>query len=125
MGQYVDIKLDGRQVAQLRRTAGLTQLELATKAGLSPAYISKLEVSPTMRTAYGTAGKLAHALEVELNTILVDPIPTEIGGTCAFADALLAKCMSSAATLPPEKQAYVGRIMAPLIELAKLECSAA
>ena len=125
MGHYVDIRLNGRQVVQLRRAIGLTQLELAEKAGMSQAFVSKMELSTALRSSYGTANKIARALEVDLNAILVEPLEPAEPGSHVFTDALLAKCVSSAASLPPEKQEYLGRIMAPILELAKQECNTA
>jgi len=66
-GPRVDLYADG--LRQLRETAGLTQLELAVRAGLTPATISRLEnghQSPTLVTAEA----LARALDIPLAGLL-------------------------------------------------------
>ena len=66
-GPRVDIDADCLQ--GIRQKAGLTQLELAVKAGLTPATISRLEhghQSPTLATAEA----LSKALEIGLAELL-------------------------------------------------------
>jgi len=56
-------------VRKARNEAGLTQLELAKKSGLSTNYISRIEradVSPTVETLE----KLAKALKIKSSSIL-------------------------------------------------------
>jgi transcriptional regulator with XRE-family HTH domain len=67
------IKLFGLRVLKLRQQLGLTQQDLAFKAGLAVTHISRVEHGyhvPNIETAY----KLAEALEVA-PTVLIDGNP--------------------------------------------------
>jgi transcriptional regulator with XRE-family HTH domain len=66
-GPRVDLYADG--LRQLRERSGLTQLDLAVRAGLTPATISRLEnghQSPTLVTAEA----LSEALGIHLAELL-------------------------------------------------------
>ena len=62
----VDAAQFGALLLQLRESRGLTQAELAAKAGLHQRAISKMEQGINLPTM-GTAFKLADALEVDVN----------------------------------------------------------
>ena len=49
---------------ELRERAGLTQLQLAVKAGLTPSTVYKLEAGKSKRPGYTTIQRLADALGV-------------------------------------------------------------
>ncbi|MFI5064207.1 MAG: ATP-binding protein [Streptosporangiales bacterium] len=54
--------LDGRRLRQLRRERGLSQAQLADRAGMSPATIGRLERQPAASCRSRTAARLAGAL---------------------------------------------------------------
>lgn len=67
--------MDGFSLLRARRLAGLTQQELAAKAGVSPNVIGRIErggIDPHLTTL--TA--LAEALGVSV-AVLVEPLPSE------------------------------------------------
>lgn len=57
----------------IRRLRGLSQRELAEKAGVSPATVYELEVGKRPTPRPSTLRKLAEALEVEIADILGEP----------------------------------------------------
>ena len=62
----------GENLERLRFRAALSQIELAKKAGVTPAAVSRIErnrVEPQMRTVR----KLAKALEVEPRVLIEGP----------------------------------------------------
>jgi len=81
-----------RVLGEWRRRAGLTQVELATRAGLTQAYISRLESTGTPTVE--TLGKLAAVLE---------PSNAEL------ADAVRAlRAEAPPTSLPPESEVSLG-----------------
>ncbi len=61
----------GRKIANLRRDLGLTQRELAEKAGISPSYLGKLERGAgTEGTSLEVLYKVAQSLDLEADTLL-------------------------------------------------------
>jgi transcriptional regulator with XRE-family HTH domain len=64
-----DNEILGRRLVQLRSEKRLTQLELARKAGLTPAAISHFETGFRYPTA-ATLAKLAEALEVDVDYLM-------------------------------------------------------
>lgn len=66
--------MDGKRLRQLRDRAGLTQVELAMKAGINAMACSRIErgaVQPTVATLQS----LAKALDVTVDDMLADPDP--------------------------------------------------
>ena len=57
----------------IRRLRGLSQRELAEKAGVSPATVYELEVGKRPTPRPSTLRKLAEALEVEISDLLGEP----------------------------------------------------
>lgn len=57
------------RLKELRRERGLTQLELAEKAGLSRGIITRLESDKDFETTTGSLLKLARALEVPVDEL--------------------------------------------------------
>ncbi len=64
-------------VRELRERVGLTQVELAVRAGLSASTIHKLETGRGRRTGYATLRLLARALDVPVEEIEFPAPPTE------------------------------------------------
>ncbi|MCB5410476.1 helix-turn-helix domain-containing protein [Pseudogemmobacter faecipullorum] len=54
-----------KELAQIRRAMGLTQKQLAEKAGVDQATISKIETTPSYNYTAEMITKLAEALNVE------------------------------------------------------------
>ena len=67
--------LDGRQLRQLRRRRGLTQAELAAKAGLSSATVARLERGTCLTCRCRTVARLAAALDTPPITLISQPSP--------------------------------------------------
>lgn len=57
----------------LRTRAGLTQLQLATRAGLTPAAVGHIETGARTRPAAETVARLARALGVAVEELLGPP----------------------------------------------------
>lgn len=74
--------MDGRKLAQLRKGRGLTQLELAIKAGTTPNTVASIEVGRHKNPRVETVRALADALGVTVDEFL-DPIsePEEIAAS--------------------------------------------
>ena len=69
--------LIGAKIAHYRALAGLTQAELAKKAGVSSAYVSHIETGvkkPTFRLTV----KIAKALKVDWKELAISPITKKI-----------------------------------------------
>jgi SOS-response transcriptional repressor LexA len=64
--------VDGARVKYLRSQRGLTQGQLAVKSGVEQSHISKIETGARVNIQLRIATKLAKALEVPLNAILLD-----------------------------------------------------
>jgi len=56
----------GAQIARLRQQVGMSQTELAAKAGMSTPNISRIENSPGQNMTLGTLVRLAKALGCEV-----------------------------------------------------------
>ena len=59
----------GENIKRIRTDAGLTQTEVAERAGISQAYLSQIE-SDLRSMDVKAADKLAHALGVTLNDLM-------------------------------------------------------
>lgn len=70
------IKHVGRRIAELREGAGLTQTELATRLGISPANLHRMERGDQNLTLR-TMARVANALEVRVLDFLQ---PRRAGG---------------------------------------------
>ena len=57
--------LDGRRLQRLRRQYGMSQEQLADRAGISPATVARLERQPAAPCRCRTLGRLAAALDEE------------------------------------------------------------
>jgi transcriptional regulator with XRE-family HTH domain len=64
-------------VRRLRREAGLTQRELARRAGVSQPVIARLERSPTANPTVGTLAAIAAAVGVRLRVVLEPTAPPD------------------------------------------------
>ena len=67
----------GERVAQLRRRRGLTQEELAERAGVSVELVRKLEQGRRRSVRLGTVQCLARALDVQTAVLFDAPSPTD------------------------------------------------
>ncbi len=56
----------GAQIAKLRQQIGISQTELAAKAGMSGPNISRIENSPSQNLTIGTLVRLARALDCDV-----------------------------------------------------------
>jgi DNA-binding Xre family transcriptional regulator len=56
----------GAQLARLRQDAGLTQMQLAAKVGMSAPNVSRIESSPGQNLTLGTLVKLFGALDHDI-----------------------------------------------------------
>jgi transcriptional regulator with XRE-family HTH domain len=63
----------GRFIRTERRKAGLTQTELARKAGIAPNHLSRLESGEKIDPRFATVASLAAALGVSLHTLAIRP----------------------------------------------------
>ncbi len=61
-GQRWFTVLDGHRLRHLRRQRGLSQEQLAGRAGISPATVARLEREPAAPCRCRTLGRLARAL---------------------------------------------------------------
>lgn len=66
-----DAKALGRRLAALRRRRGLTQEQLAERAGLSVCFVAQIERADRLPSLVSLA-RLAHALSVRICELLVD-----------------------------------------------------
>jgi transcriptional regulator with XRE-family HTH domain len=57
--------VDGQQLRRLRNRRGLSQEQLAGRAGISPATVARLERQPAAPCRTRTLGRLAAALDEE------------------------------------------------------------
>ncbi|MGH3122755.1 MAG: helix-turn-helix domain-containing protein [Streptosporangiaceae bacterium] len=62
LGQRWFTVVDGRRLRHLRRQHGLSQEQLAGRAGVSPATVARLERQPAAPCRCRTLGRLAAAL---------------------------------------------------------------
>jgi DNA-binding XRE family transcriptional regulator len=74
-GQRWVTLLDGHRLQRLRRRHGLTQAELAAKAGLSSATVARLERGTCLACRCRTVARLAAALDTEPTTLMSHPPP--------------------------------------------------
>jgi transcriptional regulator with XRE-family HTH domain len=65
------------ELEHIRRLRGLSQRELAEKAGVSPATVYELEVGKRPTPRPSTLRKLAEALEVEIADLFGEPVLAE------------------------------------------------
>jgi transcriptional regulator with XRE-family HTH domain len=62
--------IDGQQLRQLRRQQGLTQVELARQAAVSPTVVTRAERRPRVSCRTRTLVRLAAALGTEPATLM-------------------------------------------------------
>ena len=62
----------GQIVRRLRKLRGLTQLQLANAAGITPSGLAALEYGVNTDPRASTIKKLAHALQVTANDLLAE-----------------------------------------------------
>jgi transcriptional regulator with XRE-family HTH domain len=63
----------GRRVAELRKSEGLTQAQLAERLGFSVQYLSRVELGTNLTLS--TMAKLANAFQVTVTDLLQVPGP--------------------------------------------------
>jgi anti-sigma regulatory factor (Ser/Thr protein kinase)/DNA-binding XRE family transcriptional regulator len=88
--------LDGRRLRQLRRHHALTQIELAAKAGISSATITRLESSPRPACRCRTLARLAAALGTAPAALISHPADQPSQQQAAPPE-------SATTTLPPDR----------------------
>lgn len=59
-----------QRMAELRKSRGFSQAELARRTGFDPSFISQLESGKRKGSSYATLQSLADALDVEVNQLL-------------------------------------------------------
>ena len=59
-----------QRMAELRKSRGFSQAELARRTGFDPSFISQLESGKRKGSSYATLQSLATALDVEVNQLL-------------------------------------------------------
>jgi transcriptional regulator with XRE-family HTH domain len=67
--------VNGKRLLQLRTRAGLTQVQLANKAGLNVMVASRIEREVVADPPESTLRKLAEALNVTVDDLLAEPEP--------------------------------------------------
>lgn len=67
--------MNGQRLVELRKAAGLTQAELAVKAGLGMMQVSRIERGAVSDPQVSTVQALAEALGVPVAELLADPQP--------------------------------------------------
>jgi transcriptional regulator with XRE-family HTH domain len=67
----------GRRLKQLREAKGLTQVELAIKAGLSPSNVAQIEQGQRPDPRVSTVAALAQALGVDIGDLFPPELPAE------------------------------------------------
>jgi len=67
----------GERIRTLRKQKGLTQAELAEKAGISRATLSKLENGLIAQISVVTLAEILNALGYELDIIPINPFASE------------------------------------------------
>jgi transcriptional regulator with XRE-family HTH domain len=86
----------GKRVRLLREEHGLSQEELAERAGLSRQSIVDLERNDSYSPRLSTLEKIADALNIDIGRVIgVDPVPP---------NPLLEEILTVAAAMPPERQ---------------------
>jgi transcriptional regulator with XRE-family HTH domain len=68
--------VNGKRLRQLRKRAGLTQVELSMKAGLGAMACSRIERGAA-EPKLSTLQAFAKALDVSMDELLADPKPAE------------------------------------------------
>ncbi len=101
-----EVRVDGRVLRRLRKTAGLTQGQLALKAKVPQSVISNLELGKKNRARVSTVGKLSVALGIGMEDLLTGQFghPAVPAPALDLADPELALVLSKFRDLPPEDQ---------------------
>lgn len=101
----------GNRLRTLREQAGLTQYELASRSGILPATISRIESGITPDPRQDTMRKLAKALGVSVGVLIgSDSVDEEINAERQRILAILD-------TLPPDQRAMLERLFDKLVGL--------
>lgn len=81
----------GKRIREVRRTRGMTQVQLAEAAGISASHMGDIE---TGRSSFSVEvlQKICRALHVSADSILLTAIPETIGTHTADLEKLLADC---------------------------------
>jgi len=87
----IDYKGIGQRVRKFRQQKGLSQEKLSEMAGLTPAHFSHIETGNT-KLSLPSLVKIACALELSLDDLLVDSLSQTRNVSLREFDALLADC---------------------------------
>jgi transcriptional regulator with XRE-family HTH domain len=71
-----NVAIDGGKLTTARLAAQLTQMQLATKAGISQSYISGIELGERTRVRPLVYARLCNALDLTEGDLRADPVPT-------------------------------------------------
>lgn len=69
----------GERIKRARKTLGLSQAELARKAGVSPAYLSELEAGHARRPSGDVLLRIASALDMTIAELLDEDVRPAVG----------------------------------------------
>ncbi len=118
-----DLRIQPERLRLLRESLNLSQDDLARRALISQAYVTKLEKQNPQRVSYGVVHRLARVLGVEMNYLLVEPI--EGAPPLAADNPLLGHAISQAMGLDEAKQERLARMLLPIVnDLLKCDCPA-
>ena len=104
----MDAQKVGRRIQEIRKSRGLTQLELSQMLDLSTKYISNIECgfkTPKLNTFVA----IANALQCDANTLLADVLDVTTGQE----SGLISKKLLA---LPPEEQRRILRLVEVMID---------
>lgn len=99
----------------LREAIGLTQNDLAGKAKVTQAWVSRVEAVESTGSKFYTANAIAQALGVPVNEILTEPLtPSDRPGE--INDPLLIQCWHYIKGMSQPKQTLIANYLWPIIQ---------
>ena len=115
-GQSLDARLIARRLADRRAELRLEQTEVAERAGLSRAYVSRLESGTVLNPKVFDLQRIANVLGIALPELMVpDPSAPKVTRYTADIEA----AMREVEGLPPERAELILQAIRTTLELAK------
>lgn len=114
----VEPTIDRFRLIALREARGLTQGQLAVKSGVAQAHLSRLETGKRTNVKVSTLQKLASALGVQPEDLMVKlrRLPGTEKAPIDLANPRLQIVLQKIAELPPEDQQMIIDVISPIIE---------
>jgi len=108
----------GKRIRQARRALQMTQMELSARVGVGRSTIIELERGQRKHLNIALLHKIAKATNTTI-ALLTDSARASLADRPMVSSPTLERVLAIITTLPAAQQEQVGRVLEPLVELAR------